>query len=187
MSESAHASAPAEPPDRPRDELASLAGQFRHAATGVQARLRRVNPCRDGRGAVFETELLLHGARLQPRDDEDRRRWALVLHCLALADGRHDSRAAGEPGAVLQRLSFKEGRLRQLLEADFDVLVDLMPRVARRLGAAGATVNWWPLAELLLHTGTGDPVRRNRADAARRRLVEHYLQAAPRETSADVS
>ena len=87
MSESAHASAPAEPPDRPRDELASLAGQFRHAATGVQARLRRVNPCRDGRGAVFETELLLHGARLQPRDDEDRRRWALVLHCLALADG----------------------------------------------------------------------------------------------------
>ena len=187
MSDSAQATALAELPLRPIDELASLAGQFRHAATGVQARLRRVNPCRDSLGAVFETELLLHGARLQPRDDEDRRRWALVLHCLALADGRHDSRGAGEPGAVLQRLSFKEGRLRQLLQADFDVLVDLMPRIARRLGAAGAAVNWWPLAELLLHTGTGDPARQNRADVARRRLVEHYLQAAPREASADAA
>jgi len=170
---------PAAPP--PKDAVASLAGQLRHADTGTVARLRRFHPQQDGRAAMFEAERLLHAAQVQPQDDAQRQRWALVLHCLAIVQGQHDPRA--EPGAVLARLRFSEARLRQLVEADDTVLADLLPRMARRLAAAGAAVNWRPFAELLLHTGTDQEAR---ADQARRRLVEHYLQAqhAPAANSA---
>ena len=61
----------------------------------------------------------------------------------------------------------------QLIEADFDVLADLMPRLARRLAAAGAALDWWPLVNLLLHTGTDQEAR---AHSARQRLVQQFLR-----------
>lgn len=158
-------------PPVPKDAVASLAGQLRHADTGTAARLRRFHPSHDGRAALFEAELLLHAAQVHPHDEAQRQRWALVLHCLAIAQGAHDPRA--EPGAALARLHFSEARLRQLVEADEAVLADLVPRIARRLAAAGAVVNWRPLADLLLYAGVDEM----RADQARRRLVDHYLRA----------
>jgi hypothetical protein len=113
-----------------------------------------------------------------------------VLHCLALAHGRHDSRFDADPGAVLAKLRVSEARLRQLVEADAPVLSTLMPRLARRLAAAGATVNWWPLADLLLHGGLADEASRGRADTARQRLVRRYLDVqsvAPASAEADAA
>lgn len=158
-----------------KDPIASLAGQVRHASTGALARLRRFDPITHPQAALFEAEAMLLAAGVQPRDAQQRQRWALVLHCLALAQGRHDTRADADPGAVLARLRFSESRLRQLVEADERLLASLVPRLARRLAAAGASVNWWPLAEMLLHVGAGQEASQARADAARQRLVRRYL------------
>jgi hypothetical protein len=169
-----------------KDPIASLAGQVRHAGMGTLARLRRFDPGKNSQAALFDTERMLMAAGVHPRDAQQRLRWALVLHCLALAQGRHDPRFDADPGAVLAKLRFGEARLRQLVEADERVLSTLMPRLARRLAAAGATVNWRPLADLLLHSGLGDEASRARADAARQRLIRRYLDvqsAAP--TSAE--
>jgi hypothetical protein len=160
-----------------KDPIASLAGQVRHANTGTLARLRRCHPHVAPQPALFDTERLLLAAQVQPGDAAEHRRWALVLHCLALAQGRHDPRFDADPGAVLARLRFSEARLRQLVEADEGVLASLMPRLARRLAAAGASVNWWPLADLLLHAGLDTPQGQTRADAARQRLIRRYLGA----------
>ena len=165
-----------EAPTATKDPLASLAGQIRHASTGTLARLRRTDPTKNAQASLFETERMLQAAEVTALGDE-RQRWALVLHCLALAQGRHDTRADSEPGRVLSKLRFSEARLQQLLEADQPVLFALMPRLARRLAVAGVAVNWWPLAALLLYTGRSDLQHVERAEVARQRLVRHYLMA----------
>lgn len=167
---------PREDTTAPKDPVASLAGQVRHASTGTLARLRRFDPQTHPRAALFDRERMLQAAGIQAAGP-DRERWALVLHCLALAQGRHDARADAEPGKVLHDLHFSEARLEQLIEADPAVLASLMPRLARRLAAAGATVNWRPLVDLLLGTGSDDPQREAWADAARQRLVRHFIGA----------
>ena len=172
--DSSPAEGTAHAPTVAKDAVASLAGQIKHANPGVVARLRRAHPQQDSRGALFEAEWMLQAAHIQPRSDEERRRWVLVLHCLAIAQGQHDPRAVGESGAVLARLRFSEARLRQLVEADEHLLADLMPRIARRLAAAGVALNWWPLVDLLLHTGTDNELI---ADKARQRLVQQFLRA----------
>jgi hypothetical protein len=164
-----------------KDPIASIAGQLRHAGTGTLARLRRFHPQADGaQVAMFDLERVLQAADIRAVPGPERDRWALLLHCLALAHGRHEKRIDAEPGAVMSRLRFSEARVRQLVEADEAVLADLLPRIARRFAAAGATVNWWPLADLLLHTGSEDNDQLQRADAARQRLIRYYLQAQAR-------
>lgn len=162
---------------RPRDPLASLAAQLQQLQRtdrGSLARLRRFHPASDESAALFETERLLQRAGLDVQGPT-RARWALVLHCLALAQGRHAAAARNrQTGEVLAALGLGESRLKQLLEADADTLADLMPRLARRIGAAGEALDWWPLAEMLLYTGTNEE---GRADRARRRLVEGYLRS----------
>ncbi len=157
-----------------RDILASLARQIKHAKPGTYARLRRFDPSKHPKAAVFETEGLLHAAQVPARGDEQHQRWSLVLHCLAITQGAHDGRSSAEPGAVLATLRFSEARLQQLVEASYPVLADLMPRLARRLAAASVAVNWWPLADLMLYT---DTAQETIAQQARRRLVRHYLQS----------
>ena len=163
-------------PAAPKDPIASLAGQIRHAGTGTLARLRRFDPLTHPRAALFDRERLLQAAGIHPLD-ADLERWALLLHCLALAQGRHDTRIDAEPGKVLHGLRVSEARLEQLVEADAPLLFALLPRLARRLAAAGATVNWKPLADLLLGTDSDDPQRQRRADEARQRLVRHFIGA----------
>ena len=159
-----------------KDPVASLAGQVRHASPGTLARLRRLDPLTYPRAALFERERMLQSAGITALG-ADRERWALVLHCLALVQGRHDPRTDAEPGKVLHGLHFSEARLEQLIEADKPLLFSLMPRLARRLAAAGATVNWRPLVDLLLGTSCDDPQREARADEARQRLVRHFIGA----------
>jgi hypothetical protein len=168
-----------------KDPIASLAAQVRHASTGSLARLRRFDPVRNPQAALFDAERMLMAAGVQTPVAAQRQRWALVLHCLALAQGRHDPRADADPGAVLARLRFSEARLRQLVEADARLLSALLPRLARRLAASGATVNWWPLADLLLQGGPDDAVGRQRADAARQRLVRTAGAHRPRPAAAN--
>ncbi|MBG6080654.1 type I-E CRISPR-associated protein Cse2/CasB [Rubrivivax gelatinosus] len=154
-----------ETPARSKDPIASLAGHLRRADTGTLARLRRHHPGAS-RGAAFDSERLLQAAGINGSDTA-RGRWALVLHCLALADGGHDPRPDHAAGAVLARLRFSEARVRQLVEADEAVLADLLPRIARRLGNTGASANWWPLARLVLDEADSPEGRAARAEIVR--------------------
>lgn len=156
------------------DPLQRLTVALRKCPTGSYARLRRFHPLRQTRAVTYEVESVLDAAEISTADPDLAQRWALVVHCLALARGRHGMSAATATGQVLARLQLKEMRLRQLLDADFELLADLLPRLARRLDAASATLDWRPLADLLLHAGSD---REARADQARRRIVRGYIGA----------
>ena len=123
---------------------------------------------------ICAVESVLSAAEISTADAATTDRWSLLLHCLALARARRVQRDAATTGRILARLPMSEMRLRQLLEADFDRLADLLPRLARWLDAASTQIDWQPLAELLLHTGTDAEAR---ADRARRRIVRGYIGA----------
>jgi len=163
-------------PSDPISKLARELTRLQHHDRGTLARLRRTDPLRDGRDSIFETERVLRAAGIAVTGNR-RERWALVLHCLAIAQGRHSARADAKPGQVFAQLRFSEARVKQIVQADWRVLCDLMPRIARRLAAAGETVNWWPLATLLLYADDPEAECVAAADAARREIVAGYLSA----------
>jgi CRISPR type I-E-associated protein CasB/Cse2 len=155
-------------PRRAQDPLWAIAAQLSspRADRGMLAALRRFNPISDGRHNLFEVQQVLLTAGIDlPADHPRQPRWALVVHCLAIVRGAH--RAQRDTGAGLAELGLSEARLRQLLEADGPLLVDLLPTLARRVAAAGVTLNWWPLAELILAGDDGlDRARKARLDIA---------------------
>ena len=161
------------PPVQARGERAAS-----QADMGLLAALRRFDPVTQGRACLLETTQVLLKAGVEDRlggADAARHhlRWAVLVHCLALAKGAHQ--AGGQsPGAALAGLQYKETRLRQLLQADAALLMQLMPLLARRLAASGVTVDWLPLARLLLHADIDEP----RADQARAWIARGYLTAA---------
>lgn len=145
---------------------------------GLLATLRRFHPLTHGQHCVFETERVLHAAGVHPGSATEQLRWAVIVHCLALARGAISSRS---PGEALAALRFSEPRLRQLLQADADLLLQLMPSLARRLHAAGQALDWWPLAKLVLNAGLNEPA----ADEARAWIARGFIQAAGREGNND--
>lgn len=172
------------PPDADaHDPLRAIAGRLSSPRVdmGLLAALRRFNPLSDGRHNLFEIQQVLQGAgidlspesRLQPR-------WALVVHCLAIVRGAHQARR--DTGARLAELGFSEARLRQLIEADSALLCDLLPSLARRLAAAGAMLDWRPLAEMVL--ALDDESGQARAQRARLQIVQGFLRASAAKASA---
>ncbi|GEM_PF-1937052 len=117
------------------------------------ARLRRMDP-RQPEPAFGIIQDLLGDKSLFASVDH-LRRWALIIHCIALARGRHRSQAQGF-GEALVHIHFGELRLQQLLRADLTVLFDLLPRIARRMAAQVTEANWWPIATLVLNAGPYD-------------------------------
>ena len=145
--------------------------------TGEHAALRRLRT--DGPDLRHTVALyrLMELAGIRAFDPDGVRRWAAIINALALCRGAHhpDRRA----GAALYAANFSEARLAALLAADRDTLIDLLPRVARRLDAAGETMDWGPLATLLLMIGRDDA----RADEIRSRIARDYVRAESRLSS----
>lgn len=135
--------------------------------TGEHAALRRMDPRKPGRAAVALHKLLAD-VGLDPHGESERA-WTLIAHCLALARRSYNKAIAA--GAALYDLPLTELRLNQLLAADGDVLFDLLPSLARRLDAQGASLNWVQLARLVLTT---DP---EQADRARVTIARDYARA----------
>lgn len=156
------------------DPVARLLAGLHKADTGTQARLRRFHPLQGGRPALFDSEGMLQAAGIDQASAAQRERWAVLLHCMALTVG-HASGPQLEPGQALAHIRMSEARVKQLVEADADLLCELLPRTCRRLASEGTAVKWWPFADLLLYTGTAFE---ERADLARRRIVRAYLRAA---------
>jgi CRISPR type I-E-associated protein CasB/Cse2 len=104
-------------------------------------------------------------------DADGLKRWAAIVNALALRRGGHDpSRSCG---AALAAIRFGEERLSTLLAADPDTLIDLLPRIARRLAAANESMDWRPLARLVLDVGRNEA----RADDTRSRIAREYVRA----------
>jgi hypothetical protein len=143
-------------------------------STADHAAFRRMNPRDPGRAALALYRLLFAAGVVDP-SQVDTERWALIVHCLALAGGRHDSEIS--TGKALFQLNLSEARLNQLLAADSDVLFDVLPLLARRIGAQGAALDWRPLAELARWAGRKEAS----ADKARLQIAQRYAQAQSRE------
>jgi hypothetical protein len=160
-----------------KGQISALAGRLaeRRLPMADHAALRRMDPTAPGRGALAMHRLLVD-AGIELRGDDDERRWALLVHAIALARGRH-SRI--QPlGVTLANVGMSEARINTLLAADIEVLEDLVPRMARRLNAAGAVADWVTLAHLILNTGRDG--REDAADAARFDIARAYAQTSDR-------
>ncbi len=167
-----------EPDEKRPDALWRLSNWLlnKRRSTGDLARLRRMNP--RSPEAAFDVLHYLHGEPILHTPLVRLQRWALIVHCLALAGGRHRKGAPGF-GRVLVEIHYGELRLRQLLRADLDVLLDVLPRVARRLAAKSLEADWWFVRELVLNV---PPADRNadpdKADAARRHIAKDFVIAS---------
>jgi CRISPR-associated protein Cse2 (CRISPR_cse2) len=148
--------------------LALLNEHIRTANVGTFAQLRRFEA--PNHSPPAEARALLRWVGVVPSDEDQHHRWALLLHCLAIAKCAHSTGA--EPGAVLARLHVSEARLKQLVEAHSADLQHVMPSIARRLAPGGMAVDWVPLAHLVLFTNTAHEAL---AQAARKRIVMHFL------------
>lgn len=162
-----------------RDEqrLKALAERLRdgkRTSMGQLAALRRMDPAAPGKAATVlyalldELDLNLERADLV-------RRWALVLHALALARGNHHPDIP--LGKALHAIAFSEARLAQLLTADLDSLTDLLPRIARRLASQSQPADWRPLLNLVLLSDTPE------LDAARLLIARSFVLHTPRDAA----
>ena len=155
--------------------LAAIAARFADPGfpTGDHAALRRMAPDAPSGHAEIAAERLFGAVNADP-EGKDRRRWLLIVHCLALARGRHapDARA----GRLLADMYYSEERLSRLLSSDFEVVADVLPRLARWLNSKGAAIDWLPLARLARWTGRDE----DSADRARHQIARDYARAAAR-------
>ena len=139
--------------------------------TGELAALRRLNPKDPSTSAVALYGALWRAGLDVPADSPVLPRWAVLTQCLALVAGRH--RADVPVGRALAEANISEARVKQLLEADAALLLDLLPRLARRFAEDGVAADWRALAELALSLELDAP----RAEEARLRIARSYIAA----------
>ena len=180
------------PPER-SDPVARIAARFvrgehGHASlpTRGSAALRRMDPERPSR-ALFALIPALDGSGARFNDDEDLRRWATVVHCIAVLSGTGGARAHSgasryATGRRIHEASYSEHRLSRLLSARGPALTDQVRRLARFLAAARAVpIDLEPLAQLLLHEGRDE----TRAERARLLIARAYYGAVDRQRRAE--
>ena len=123
------------------------------------------------RADILEAEL---------RDPERMRRWATLVHIVAVLSGTTNDRAhAAEQsaGAALHQAGYSEARLSKLLAAREDTLRDQVAHLARFLRAKGVyPLDLRPLADLVLNEGRNDA----RAETARLSIARSYYATADR-------
>jgi CRISPR type I-E-associated protein CasB/Cse2 len=139
--------------------------------TGDHAALRRLSTERAELRHAMALYRLMEEVGISASDADGLRRWAAIVNALALCRGAH---APNRPcGAALAAIRFGEERLATLLTADRETLIDLLPRIARRLAAVNEPMDWCPLARLVLDVGRNEA----RADDMRSRIAREYVRA----------
>ena len=113
--------------------------------TGDHAALRRLSTDRPELRHAVALYRLMEDVGISASDTDQIRSWATIINALALCQGAHDPDRFC--GAALHAASFSEERLAALLAADRDTLIDLLPRVARRLSATGERMDWSSLQD----------------------------------------
>lgn len=148
---------------------------------GKNAALRRMNLAEPGNAAVVALNALMEAdpeLDLEQMRDEHIQCWLLTLHMLALARWRHDRAHAVGEGLVEMMLS--QNRLKQLLSADFDVLRELLPRLARRFATVTSPqgMDFMPLVDLIFAARASDEgLHQVRLNIARSYTLAEYRQS----------
>jgi CRISPR type I-E-associated protein CasB/Cse2 len=154
----------------------SLCFKDQRLGTGGEAALRRLDARHPDPRHAFALYRLLTELGISAPNPDATLRWSAIVNALALCRGEHrPSRRCGE---VLYEIGISEPRLAMLLAADRETLIDLLPRLARRLAASGEAMDWWPLARLVLTVGS-DP---EEADKTRSRVARDYVRAQVRDS-----
>jgi hypothetical protein len=146
-----------------------------------RASLRRLGlSCRSASETVALRILIEAGAPLQAMSFAEMRNWAWLVHCMALMSvpnrNPHSTAYGAGPGFVLHRIGYGEVRLGRLLDAYGDAFQKLIEHAAWRMSKAGAQMNWWKIAPLIL---SADP-RSPWAENARIAISRDFLLANAR-------
>ncbi len=151
--------------------------------TAVSAAARRIDTNRPARSIGTVVQVLgAAGVREGAMSDEALRRWASLVHVVAIlagTGGRPIASRKRAAGRVLASTGYSETRFARLLTTRDESLRAQMARAARYLAAAGGVpLDLRTLAELVLHDGLDE----RRADAARFALARGFHGHAGRET-----
>ncbi len=152
-----------------------VAAMLASDATTMQTKsaLRRFDPLLRLSDAAFELGSVLSRAEVSVQPGWPAyESWAVVVHCLALVRGAHQRDIP--VGRALVNVKVSELRVRALLEADRPMLLDLLPRLARRMASASQPMDWAPLARLALYAGLDEMA----AERARLEIADSYQRAA---------
>jgi CRISPR system Cascade subunit CasB len=145
-------------------------------STGERAALRRLNPNDPGGhiGAVCRL-LISAGFAVERASLDQLKRWAVVLHGMALMSGPdldpHNPSIRVGDGLVNAGLS--EQRFTRLLSARGPAFREQVPRLARFLAARHQSLDWLPLARLILY----EELNREAAEDIRLRIASQYYSA----------
>jgi CRISPR type I-E-associated protein CasB/Cse2 len=168
---------PTTPPEA-REIVARIAAELAAPSfpRGDLATLRRMDPDAPGRTPVLLRLLARHAYDRLEYGADELRRWALVLHGMALMAPRHH-RATIAVGRVLRGPGreplYAEARLARLLSARGPAFRAQVPRLARQLKAKDQALDWRELADLILAEGRNEA----RAEQARERIARAYYRA----------
>ena len=161
---------------RPKDPVASVAGQVAHLSTGDRAVLRRLFLTRSEAAVGVVTGLLIRSGEPEAgwRGRSAFNRWQLLAHVAAVLSGTA-ALAPHRPGASLGRALHQAGysdhRLMRLTSARGPALADQIVRAARALAAAGQVpVDLRTIRDLSRDTGDA-------AEDARLRIARDYYAA----------
>ena len=170
-------------------EIAGRIARLADSRLGDLAELRRMDP--DEPDAAVFWRLMAEYDLFGNPDVE--RKWALILHGIALMTPRN--RAGGEGtstahdgytpigralflGGESRRESgrYSETRLNRLLTSRGPMLRTLLARMFRMLASDGVTFNWREMAQFILNEGYDEEA----AERARRRIARDYYTAERR-------
>ncbi len=141
--------------------------------TGPLAELRRLDPAGHLNQPALHRLLARYVPEDQVRGEDPLRRWALVIHCLALAAPDHLLGHA-RLGTALYDAGYKEKRFVNLLDASPGELLDRLPRAVRFLANKRSRLHGPQMADLVLVRQDHDP---ERFDGLRRRIAADYYRA----------
>ena len=173
-----------ETPSAPSSEahgIATIAAEITRNdfPTGVHATLRRMDPHRPAAQAVVSVERLINRTAVEPKNEAERKRWVVIIHCLSLARGQHD--ITKPTGQVLAEIYYSEQRLARLLTTELSVATDMTVRLARLLGSKRTPTDWVPLGQILLWSNRDEIWAQGwaeeRADNARRKIARAYARS----------
>lgn len=161
-------------------------------STGDRATLRRMDPESPSRAMPVLVPLLLKAGVPVDVSPEQLRRWARIVHAMALLAGTSGEKphapSFGEGGAasrdagraLAQALGYSpqsprgQNRMFRLTTSRGPALHAQAPRLMRMLAAAGSRpIDFHPIASLLLNEGRNE----EKADAARLRLARGFFTA----------
>ena len=182
-------------PDDAPDPVARIARLFRRPGgqgplpTRITAPLRRMAPERWSERLPEVLPVLVRaGLPVEGLSPDETRRWALLVHVVAVLAGTEGAPAHADgrrAGAALHAAGLSEARLARLLSARGSSLLEQVARLARLLAARGAApLDLRPFARLVIADGSCEPDAARRIEDARLDIARSYYAALDRAAGA---